>query len=275
MLGLGVLFLLSRILTFLGVDVIVECMKDERELAGLLQGVGLTEKQADVYIALATLGGATVYQIAERCGVKRPTVYVVLEELRRKSLVLKVPHAKKAMFSARDIAEYLIEQKARLTAIDALIPRLYSFSAAVRPNVYFFSGANGVVEAMNFKFESMRGKSFHSFYGNLDNSSSDIVPIYDSWDKKAIEAGISFNIIMSRGKKLQHMGLESLADARATSVSIRFLQQYLFPGNISFEIADDFVRIGDAKNLTSTLIDDRATADAMRQIFKIVWEKGG
>jgi len=34
--------------------------------------------------------------------------------------------------------------------------------------------------------------------------------------------------------------------------------------NISFEIADDFVRIGDAKNLTSTLIDDRATADAMR-----------
>ena len=66
-----------------------------------LEAIGLTEKESVVYVALLSLGTGTAYRIAEECSVKKPTVYVILEDLRKKGLVLKVPHAKKALFAPR------------------------------------------------------------------------------------------------------------------------------------------------------------------------------
>ena len=91
-------------------------------LAQTLQQIGLEEKEAEVYLALLSLESSTAYQIAQHCEVKKPTVYVILEELRQKGLVLKVPHAKKALFAARNITEYLHEQRQKIKAVETIVP---------------------------------------------------------------------------------------------------------------------------------------------------------
>ncbi|MFA7309407.1 MAG: helix-turn-helix domain-containing protein [Candidatus Paceibacterota bacterium] len=254
-------------------------------LAKTLQEIGLTDKQAQVYLALLALESTTAYEIAQHCDVKKPTVYVVLEELRRKGLVLKVPHAKKALFAARDISEYLAEQKRKLHAVESIVPMLHALGGPNTPNVYFFNGLRGLEEAIDFKFDSMRGKTYYNFYGDLADGEQSVIDLYAKWDRKAVEAGISFNIVMPRkGTEKWFMGvtksgqeatgLAKLAQEAKENVRIRFLEEYSHPGNISIEIAEDFVRIDDAKNLSATVIDDKKTAMAMRQIFQIVWQKG-
>jgi len=52
-----------------------------------LKKLGFTEKETDVYLAMLELGPAVVSDIAKRAGVKRPTAYVVLEELGKRGLV--------------------------------------------------------------------------------------------------------------------------------------------------------------------------------------------
>ena len=70
-------------------------MAENPEIIDTLSHIGLSEKEVHVYVALAELESGTAYQIALACDVKKPTVYVILEDLRKKGLVLKIPHAKK------------------------------------------------------------------------------------------------------------------------------------------------------------------------------------
>src|SRR3989344_2419730 len=179
-------------------------MEQNQELTRTLEQIGLKEKEAQVYLTLLALESSTAYRIAEHCQVKKPTVYIILEDLRQKGLVFKIPHAKKALFAARDISEYLAEQRGKLNAVETIIPRLMSLGGSSRPNVYFFNGLRGMREALKYKFEQMRGKTFYSFYGNLESSDPGMLRLYQEWDPQAVAAGMRFKIIMSKKGSERH-----------------------------------------------------------------------
>jgi len=249
-------------------------MEARSDLIHILEDIGLSEKEAAVYLVLLSLETATAYQIAEHCEVKKPTVYVILEDLRKKGLVLKVPHAKKALFVAQDITEYLTAQESRLKNARSIVPKLHALGSNPKESVYFFNGLRGMVQAMDYKLDSMRGKTFHSFYGNLESVSEEIIKMFGTWDKKAISTNVAFRLIMPEKNKDRQKNLLALAEEEREQIQIHFLNPYEYPGNVSFEIGEDFVRIMDAKNVTATIIDDKSTAEAMRQIFNVVWERG-
>lgn len=249
-------------------------MNQNTELARTLEQIGLTEKQALVYLALLSLESSTAYEIAQHCEVKRPTVYVILEELRQNGLVLKIPHAKKALFAARDIGEYLAEQRGKLNAVESILPRLYSLTVAGKPNVYFFNGLRGFAEAMNYKYDSMKGKTYCSFYGNSADADEGVKQLYARWTPEAVAQGISFKLIFPKEQRENPNFPAVKKLSELPNITIRYLDEYTQASHLSIEVAESFVRIDDAKNITATIIDDPATASAMRQIFDIVWNKG-
>ncbi|HEV7449172.1 MAG TPA: helix-turn-helix domain-containing protein [Candidatus Paceibacterota bacterium] len=55
---------------------------------------GLKQKEIDVYLACLELGGASVMTLAKRAGTKRPSTYLILEDLVKKGLVdsMKTKH---------------------------------------------------------------------------------------------------------------------------------------------------------------------------------------
>ena len=57
------------------------------KLTEQLLAYGLSEKETHVYLAALSLGAASVARIAQRANEKRPTTYLVLEDLMRKNLV--------------------------------------------------------------------------------------------------------------------------------------------------------------------------------------------
>ncbi len=69
-------------------------------LAKKLESVGLTEKQAKVYVAALFLGPAPVQRIAEQAEVNRATTYVILDELAAMGLVSTSVEGKKTVFVA-------------------------------------------------------------------------------------------------------------------------------------------------------------------------------
>lgn len=239
-----------------------------------LEGIGLASKEVRVYLALVSLGVGTAYQIAQQCDVKKPTVYVILEDLRKKGLALKVPHAKKALFSARDIAEYLQEQEAKIKSVRAIVPQLHALGGTQRSNVFFFNGMRGITQAVDYKIDSMRGKKFRGFYSNLADASPEMLKLYSTWDQKTVAMDISFDIIMAKhGAGKYYKDIIELSKTNK-NVRIRLLEDYAYPQNQTIDMGEDFLRIVDEKRLTATIIDDKHTAEAMRQIFKIVWERG-
>jgi sugar-specific transcriptional regulator TrmB len=242
----------------------------QSEFARELEAIGLSEKESLVYLALLSVGTGTAYQIAEHCDVKKPTVYVILEDLRKKGLVLKVPHAKKALFAARDITEYLSEQESRLKSVRAIVPQLHAMGGQ-KANVFFFSGVRGIAQACDYRYQELPGTTLRCFYSNLEGCDEGILRLYERWDRKAVADGISFEIVVEEGNTENDM--VKLAKDN-DSIKVKYLKNYTYPRTQSIEIADSFVRITNEQELQTTIIDDKQTAEAMRQIFQIAWERG-
>src|SRR3990167_11319830 len=72
----------------------------ENNLEIELQRVGLGERAAKVYLAALELGPSPVQKIAQRAGIPRATVYLVLDDLRSKGFVTTYDEGKKTFFVA-------------------------------------------------------------------------------------------------------------------------------------------------------------------------------
>jgi len=240
-----------------------------------LSHIGLSANQSTVYLTLWQLGEATAYKIAQACTVKKATVYVVLEELRTKGLVLKIPHTKRTLYTARSLNEYLDEQDEHLSNARSAARQLHTLQTIHHPKVLFFTGIQGIQDSVNYRFDSMVGKAYHSFYGNLKGVDQKILRIYDTWDRRVVKEGVSTKVIAPTEHNEQYYTTTAkLAEQYPEQIQLKFLKEYNYPPDTSFEIADDFVRIISAKAMHATIIDNKNTADAFREIFKSVWEFG-
>ncbi len=248
-------------------------MEFDSALLRSLEEIGLSDKEARVYLALLSLESATAYRVAERCGIKRPTVYVTLDDLRKKGLALKVPHAKKALFSAKNIREYVEEQRAKVRTVEQLLPQFEQLRTVPGANVYFYSGIAGMQEALQHKLEQMRGKTFVSFYGTLTDSDPRVTELYSRWDAQAVNADIRFKILRESSAVGGFLiDLKHLSPTEQESIEMKSVAVEGFPGNISFEVGNDFIRIDDAKHLHATIIDNKNAADALRKILEALWD---
>lgn len=119
----------------------------EREL----QDVGLSEKEAKVYLASLELGEATAQQIAAKAIVNRPTTYIMIESLAKRGLMSSVIRGKKRFYCAEPpekIVNYL-ERKATevqraITGAQSTITRIKNNYSTSRPYVRVFEGKEGL-----------------------------------------------------------------------------------------------------------------------------------
>ena len=106
-------------------------------LEEILTKVDLDEKEAKVYIALLDLGSEKVHEIAKKAGIKRPTAYVVLEQLYAKNFVIKTYHERRAFYSAEkpDIILRALKEKEELLA--QALPLLHArmASSKIKPKI--------------------------------------------------------------------------------------------------------------------------------------------
>ena len=126
-----------------------------------LKLLGLSDKEAKVYLALLELGATTVIQIAQKAGVNRPTAYVQIETLTGLGLVSSYMKGKKRFFAAEpperlgELIELkkseIKDQQDRLQEILPELEMLFTTSGE-RPIVRFFEGREGIKAILNYIF---------------------------------------------------------------------------------------------------------------------------
>jgi len=118
-----------------------------------IKKIGLSDKEAKVYLAALELGQATAAEIATHSGINRATTYVILEELKNKGLISVFQKGKKTIFvveqperlknlfeiEEKRVKENFLDLKKILPDLD----KLYE-SRGERPKVRFFEGKEGI-----------------------------------------------------------------------------------------------------------------------------------
>lgn len=244
----------------------------------ILQKLGLSSKEARVYLAALELGAAPVQQIAKKASVNRPTTYVILESLMRKGLATSVERGKKVLFTAeppeqleRLLARQQDEIEGKRQDLLKILPELEAIFnlSENRPRVRFYEGREGVIAAnQDFMRDLEEGTTIHAFTP-LD----DMTATFPNFLKYQPEQRLMKKII-SKVIYTHKDGPVPNATNKKELREARFLPREKFPltGNLSFVKAKKVGIVVYRNNIVAVNIENPDIANMMKAIFDLIWE---
>lgn len=121
------------------------------ELLKSLHKIGLSENQAKVYLACLQSGVASVLHIAQNAELKRPTVYLLLDDLEKIGMVSRVKKGKKIHYKAEPPTNIVSKAEQKLKMAQEILPSLkaiYNLDPE-KPNIKIADGIQGVKSVYN------------------------------------------------------------------------------------------------------------------------------
>lgn len=237
-----------------------------QEIIENLKSIGLEDKEAKIYVALLKFGQATVGDIADEAGIKRPTTYVILDELRKKGLVLKIPDAKKAMFQAKTPDEFFAQTVENISNFEKVLPKLRSMSPSKQAiKTLYFEGVQGIKDALYYRIEDLKDSIDEGFFAKHEGVSNVMVEMQDKWIKD-----LQKNQIQIGGVTPDHPSTRMYVE-KYKGIFNNFLFAPIedYSADISIEVTNKFVRILDFYDLKAIIIENPRVVRALGQIFKL------
>lgn len=245
-----------------------------------LQELGLSDKEARVYIASLSLGAASVQKIAEAADIKRVTTYVVLESLINLGLISRSNKGKKTYFVAEEPVSLrrLIKKKEQelndqKQGLEMILPELAKAKSLPKdiPNVKFYDTAEGIRSILNSFLASQRKGSIKELYGisNLDQLYEFFPEIKEAASNPTrVSLGIPSKFIYcySQGPILK-------AGDKAKNRQSKYVDSGKCFLNGDISISENYVIILSlaGNKPIGVTIQSREIAKGMRGLFEMVW----
>lgn len=236
-----------------------------------LKNLGLSEKEAKVYVALLQTGRTSAYVVALRSDLKKPTAYVILDELVEKGLVLKIPRAKKKMYEAKSPEEVFALAEERFNIAKTVLPELKSITKKQKgkAQTLYFEGLSGVDQALRYRMKEMKNKEFIGFYAAAVGTDGKLMSIINKYLED-----ISRNKTTLRGIVPDHPLLKEFREKdKEYGREFKTVPYEDYSSNISIDVGDTFVRIVSNPDMQATIIESAEVSKTMRQIFDMTWKK--
>jgi predicted transcriptional regulator len=246
------------------------------ELTKALINLGLNEKEAGVYLALLSLEKATAYTVATRSGLKKPTAYVVLDNLVAKGFVLKTPFKEKHIFMAKSPRECIALAREKLSYTEEMLPELLAIQkkSDEKASVSYFEKMEGIKEMYQKLIKSMRDKNeddrhFIAFYAHQKDTPQVLQKYWLDLNEEYRGNKIKRQYITTNHPSIQkYLDINTI---KKLGIEMKALPEKEYSSNISIEIYDNFVQIISHRYIQGVLIENPDIADVMKQIFNLVW----
>lgn len=235
------------------------------ELQSTLQHLGLAEKEAKVYLAILQLGTASVPAISIKAGTKRPTTYLILEELRMKGLATLLPRKKKALYTAESPHKLLEEQREKEETIQQSMPELMAIynSQKEKPKVTYYQGEDNLIKLYD---EVLNSKEI-LFYASIGSLSPTV-----------------YNFVIKKLNSIDREKMEVREILQADEKSIQFAKDYatehdqikIAPENFKFP-TDNMIFGNKIAIVTykddpmAVVIESHDVVETYKSIFEMLW----
>jgi sugar-specific transcriptional regulator TrmB len=237
----------------------------------VLTAAGLDHKSAKVYLAALGLGVTNVQDIALKSGLKRPTVYLHIDELIKRGLFEKITVNKKRYYRAVD--PRVIESQLK-RSLDTLQKALPEFDALL-------SKTPGMPRVAVYESE----EGIRAMYREMKNANSfrvwsDVGPSYPRFHDAYMELAeiANKNSINTR---------EIIADTKEARRYARLIAKVAGPSYSARTatadgLANDAFVYGDTvllfrlseHNMFVVRIEDKQIANSMKALFDMAWKSG-
>ncbi len=241
-----------------------------------LKGLNFTEKEARVYLTLLELGPSTPYKIAKRARLKRPTAYVITEELVEKGLILQVTGEKNKIYIACSPETYFenIEQKFRTAK--KILPELMALQrkTSEKPNILYFEGVEGMKQAYEYRLKEFHHSEIVGFFARMKEVSPELhAEVFMPFNKYKKIHGINVRGFTANDPELAPYKQFWTSTGEEGKILARFLPQEVYSADTSLEIFGWGVRIAIMDSRQALIIESQKFATSMKEIFELLWAR--
>ncbi|MBI2030812.1 hypothetical protein HYT05_04280 [Candidatus Kaiserbacteria bacterium] len=243
-----------------------------------LQDLGLSEKEARVYLSALEIGRATADQLAKHAKIVRSTTYVQLESLMQMGLMSTYEEGKKTYFAPESpelLKRLLLKKKDELATkerdLASFLPDLIRQfeGAGERPVVRFFNGKEGITAMREDALLLGKGQEMNIIYSY--DSLFDLYTEKEAGDyaQRRLERGIQVRSLYTRkAGKMSRENADSLT-------SRRFVQSDRLPLDSDFFVYDNKVAMMALKGtIFGVIVESKEIAHSFRSIFNLMWSTG-
>jgi sugar-specific transcriptional regulator TrmB len=241
-----------------------------QNLVTILNGIGLSKNEALIYLATLELGPSSIWEIAKKSGVKRPTCYVILDELIWKGYASKSSDGKRAIYSVSSPRELHRAIDRRHNKYFAAISELETIASQSphKPIIRTYEGAEGVKRVYDLTLELPKGDTIYTF------GTSAVEVHYGEFIAEYIGArvkkGIESKAILPDTSENRLVGLRDKAELRQT----RFLPPDKYPQTTEVNIFGSTIAYiaHSEKNPFASVVENPTLAKEEKARFILLWE---
>lgn len=237
----------------------------------LTQNLGLSDKEAAVYVAILELGESTVNPIAKRSGVKRTSIYNFIDHLVELGLIEVAVVRNRKHYKARS-PEYLATlQERRWQEVKEAIPQFMSlFNVSTnKPKISYFEGPEQVRQII---VEELRHKMIR-FIWPMQEVAEMIggTSFMTKHIQHLQERGIQNRIIRFPEQDVEYEGWQNRTP-RETWREIRYAKEgTTFPMAVGIYDDNTVAFITSKKEGFGIMIESTELAQAMTYLFELFW----
>lgn len=233
----------------------------------LLEEIGLTPKEVDVYLALMQSKSSSIFNLMNRAKVSRKSIYEILQKLLDKGLVSYTIQDNKKIFEAvspERLVEIVKEKEANIQSmLPELMKRYQKNEKDVKVEV--FLGTEGMKTASNYVLKEKKNFYVLANEGKIFDFLKYYMP---QFQKKAKMFGIRGDVIYSesaRDKKL----------LTPVENNIRFVpDKYSSPMSITIYGDNVNILIYSENNPIAIHLKSKDIAQSFMHYFNLMWDIG-
>ena len=250
-------------------------MTNLSDIALLLQKLGLSKREAEIYLALLELNEALPSTLAKKVGQKRPTCYLTLEKLQTRGLASSVKKKGLLYYQATKPDYFLEKERARaqelektLTSLTSALPELLTLHQkfTATPQMSVFYGKEGLIQIME---DTLSTKENLLCWANVELAYNSLRDYYPSYIKKKVARKIWVRGIFcddETGRKFQSRGTKEFRE-------VYLIPKAEYPMKNEIIIYDDKVSILSHEDQIGVIIQNQNIADTQKAIFKFAFEQ--
>ena len=239
------------------------------DINGVLQELGLTDKEINTYLKLIELGKTSVQRLSEITGINRVTLYSILESLIKKGMAGSTIIESSKHFYTIDpdkILEQLEERKKRFKEIIPILKEKIQ-TIGLKPEVQFYEGVKGIIAVES---DVLNTKKEFFAYGSFDIYNKILKYTGISFRKKRIAKKLKVTAITD-SSAVHHELFEKEEYQKYSKLiileSLRNMPSWTYIYNnkvaiISFE----------KENPNIIVIDSKPVYEKEKMVFELLWK---
>jgi sugar-specific transcriptional regulator TrmB len=238
-------------------------------LLSTLKQIGLSEKQAKIYLASLELGETTIKEIAKKAEIKRTTIYDLIDELLESGLIKQTIKGRKKKFIAASPEELQLLIKKREVLLSQIIPTLNLMRSTnkTKPKISFYEGRTGLME----------------IYADTLKYSGDILAFASDDVAKILGTDWAEHYIKQRvNKRIYYKGIiaqSTLIEKKFTSKNQVQLRSTKIIDNKKYPLSNEIMVYGhqkiaiiSAKDAMGIVIKSAEIYLTQKSIFELLWD---